>query len=412
MSQPGGMPHDDRPAGPPAAWRGLLLILVVLGSAYVVWRVRPVVITLFLAAVLAYIMRPLAGWMMRQTWFAAIHNVATSGCMLVCRPAHLALCGIRHTMPKPLAKARLTPHVLRSFATLYTLALLLGGFYYTVVFLADPFVREARAVQQEWPSHVAGIRAKTTQARKWYTSHISPDWRQWIEQRVARSEGVTQMQGKASEALGQAIRHIAEWARYIVELILLPVLAFYFALDSLALKNEFVSLVPATKRRDVLLLIREFNGIMFSYVAGQGTLCVIAGIVVGTGLWLLHVPYPLTLGLLAGITRAIPIIGPILGGIPIVALTLNTAGFTTALGVLAFFTILHFAESKFLMPILIGDRMRLHPVVIIVVLLVGQEFGGLLGMFFAPPVAALVRVIIRRYWLRLGRRVPVEGQPA
>ena len=65
---------------------------------------------------------------------------------------------------------------------------------------------------------------------------------------------------------------------------------------------------------------------------------------------------------------------------------------------------MHFAESKFIMPYLLGDRLELHPVVIIIVLLVGGEFGGLLlggsigallGMFFAAPIAALLRVIIR-----------------
>jgi predicted PurR-regulated permease PerM len=49
---------------------------------------------------------------------------------------------------------------------------------------------------------------------------------------------------------------------------------------------------------------------------------------------------------------------------------------------------------------LIGERMNLHPVVIIIVLLIGQEFGGLLGMFFAAPIAAIIRVIFRRYYLR------------
>jgi predicted PurR-regulated permease PerM len=133
------------------------------------------------------------------------------------------------------------------------------------------------------------------------------------------------------------------------------------------------------------------------------------------GLWLVawRVPFALTLGLLAGLTRAIPIIGPIIGGIPIIILTLVTAGPTAAVAVLAFFTFLHFAESKFVMPLVIGERMNLHPVIIIVVLLIGQEFAGLLGMFFAPPLAALARVMIRRYWLhcRTGHRA-AEPQPA
>jgi len=120
------------------------------------------------------------------------------------------------------------------------------------------------------------------------------------------------------------------------------------------------------------------------------------------------------MGVLAGLTRAIPIIGPIIGGIPIILLTLATRGMGPALGVLGFFTFLHFAESKFLMPLVIGDRLELHPVVIIVVLLVGGELGGLLiggsigsllGMFFAAPVGAILRVMIRRYWLNLHRPI-------
>src|SRR5205823_1586481 len=140
--------------------------------------------------------------------------------------------------------------------------------------------------------------------------------------------------------------------------------------------------------------------IMHSFVIGQAILCVLAGIVVGLLLAIIGVPYALTLGVLAGVTRAIPIIGPILGGIPIILLTLVTAGLPKALLVLTIFTVMHFVESKFVMPWLIGERMNLHPVVIIIVLLIGQEFGGLLGMFFAAPIAALIRVIVRRYYLR------------
>ncbi len=106
----------------------------------------------------------------------------------------------------------------------------------------------------------------------------------------------------------------------------------------------------------------------------------LAGVIVGVGLGLLNVKYPVIMGVLAGITRAIPIIGPILGGIPIILLTLVTKGFGTALAVLAFFTLLHFVESKFIMPLLIG---------------------ALLGMFFAAPIASLVRVMVRRYWLHV-----------
>jgi predicted PurR-regulated permease PerM len=185
-----------------------------------------------------------------------------------------------------------------------------------------------------------------------------------------------------------------------VEIVLLPVLAYYFALDSKKLKHEAVAAVPRRRRREVARMIHEFNRIMHSFVIGQAILCLLAGLVVWLLLLALGVRYALTLGILAGVTRAIPIIGPILGGIPIILLTLVTSGMPIALIVLTVFTIMHFVESKFVMPMLIGERMNLHPVVIIIVLLIGQEFGGLLGMFFAAPIAAIIRVIFRRYYLR------------
>ena len=218
------------------------------------------------------------------------------------------------------------------------------------------------------------------------------------------------MQGGATAWLGFGIRRTSEFAMHVVEIVLLPVLAFYFAVESRQLKREFVGMLPKSRRREVLRMIREFNEIMFSFVVCQAILCLIAGLVVGLGLWGLGTPYPVTLGILAGLTRAIPIVGPIVGGIPIVLLAWATKGLGVAVGVLTFFSILHFVESKFIMPLLVGDRLRLHPVVIIVVLLVGQEFGGLLGMFFAAPVAALFRVVFRRYWLRVrGREATSES---
>src|SRR5262249_41988136 len=157
----------------------------------------------------------------------------------------------------------------------------------------------------------------------------------------------------------------------IVEIVILPVLAFYFLIDGRKLKHEFVALLPRKRLPECVRMINEFNRIMRAFIVGQFILCLLAGLIVGGGLWLLGVKFPFILGVLAGITRAIPIIGPIIGGIPIILLALATKGPGVALAVLGFFTFMHFAESKFIMPMLIGDRMELHPVIILLVLLIG-----------------------------------------
>ncbi|WP_395139680.1 AI-2E family transporter [Armatimonas sp.] len=184
----------------------------------------------------------------------------------------------------------------------------------------------------------------------------------------------------------------------IVELILLPVLAFYLLVEGRALRNELVRFVPTTKRRTALALLRESASIMRAYLIAQLLLASIAGVFVGTMLGVLHIPYALVLALVAAITRAIPVIGPLLGGIPvgvIVFVECSRQGNYTLLAiVMTLFTLMHLLESKALTPFILGKGLNLHPIMVIVALLIGGEFFGLLGMFLAAPVTALIRTVL------------------
>jgi predicted PurR-regulated permease PerM len=382
------------------AWMGAGLRLIVrialyvgaiVGTVYVLGRLQSLIVTLFIATILAYIMRPMAGWMAKRRGFRALHEA----CWRV-----LILPVPRRWRPGPGVPMR----VRRVIATLYVLVLMLVGGWYSVRFLISPFTTEIQNVQENWETYRQKIVQVEDAVTEWYRAYVKPSYRRWLEQQFASANGSGGSSGGATAWLGFGIRRTGELARHIIEVVLLPVLAFYFAVESRQLKREFVGMLPRRRWREVLRMIHEFNEIMYGFVLCQAILCLIAGIVVGVGLGALGTPYPVTLGILAGLTRAIPIVGPIIGGIPIVLLAWVTKGLGVAVGVLTFFSILHFVESKFIMPLLVGDRLRLHPVVIIVVLLIGQEFAGLLGMFLAAPVAALFRVMFRRYWLRVRSR--------
>jgi predicted PurR-regulated permease PerM len=351
-------------------WRLGLYALVIVGSVYVLGRLRVVIAYVIIAIILAYVMRPMATW--------------------VCQNCDGFL------VPK-----RWSMHRRRSVATLYVLVLVFVGGYYSVRFMLTPFTDQIRDVSLNWEAiYKPRFDRYSADARKWYEKNISAEWRVKIEDSLTEGTGTADIQKGITAWIGAVARQAGALAHQIVEIVLLPVLAYYFALDSKHLKHEAIAAVPRRRRREVARMIHEFNRIMHSFVIGQAILCLLAGVVVWLLLLALNVPYALTLGVLAGVTRAIPIIGPILGGIPIIALTLVTAGMPIAIVVLSVFTIMHFVESKFVMPWLIGERMDLHPVVIIIVLLIGQEFGGLLGMFFAAPIASIIRVMVRRYYLR------------
>jgi predicted PurR-regulated permease PerM len=344
-----------------------LYTLAIVGTLYAVGRLRIVIAYVIVAVVLAYVMRPLATWVMRR-------NI--------------------------LVPRRWKVHAKRGLATLYVLIFLGITGYYSAGFVLRPFVAQIKDVGENWETkYEPQFEKYSADARAWYEKTVSKEWRDKIEQQLTHGSSSGDLTKNVTAWIGSVAGNLSGLAHQIVEIVLLPVLAFYFALDSKKLKHEFVGVLPRRYRREVSRVVHEFNRIMHSYVIGQVILCALAGVVVYFLLLALGVRYALTLGVLAGVTRAIPIVGPILGGIPIIGLTLVTAGLPTAIGVLIAFTILHFVESKFLMPIVIGERVSLHPVVIIIVLLIGQEFGGLLGMFFAAPIAAIIRVMIRRYYL-------------
>jgi predicted PurR-regulated permease PerM len=158
-----------------------------------------------------------------------------------------------------------------------------------------------------------------------------------------------------------------------------------------------------------MYLTREISGILQNYIIGQIILCVIAGVLTGIVLNFLNMPYTLVLAVFAGITRAIPIIGPIISGIPICIVGYQESP-SLGVALLIFVIVMHFAESKFIMPILIGDRMKLHPAVVLAVLLIGAELFGVIGMFLAAPVTAIIRELVYFYIIRPQRAKPTPKE--
>ena len=182
------------------------------------------------------------------------------------------------------------------------------------------------------------------------------------------------------------------WA--IVELFIVPVLAFYFVTDGAALAEQFVAGLPEKRRERFRAMGAEMNALLHSYVRAQVVLCLIMFAATSIILLLAGVRVYLTLGLLAGLGWAVPILGPVIAGIPLVLVSLSQRGLSVAVAVLCGYVALNLLQTKVIMPRVLAGSAKLHPVYIIIALLVGAEFLGVLGMFIAVPVAAVLRVLI------------------
>jgi predicted PurR-regulated permease PerM len=320
----------------------------------------------------------------------------------------LVISSAASTAVEPLCRKRITylrPHTQRVFATVLVYALMILAVYLSVRALFTPFQHEIKRLIENLPAYKAQGENLLSTARTWY-ENLPPAVRDFVEQQRANAGDGSSFLPTAW--LAGAAKGTVKSAGHIVELVLIPVLAFYFTLDGRKLRNQFLFLVPRNRMRQALAISSESGAIMRAYIASQFWLAVLAGVLVGVFLKILGMEYFVVLGLFAGITRAIPVVGPLLGGIPIVALAFAHGAQNDNpllwVWVLVFFTGMHFAESKFIMPKFLGHALELHAVVIIVALLIGGKLFGPLGMFLAAPIAALARVLLMHYVIAPRRR--------
>src|SRR5690606_4725537 len=124
------------------------------------------------------------------------------------------------------------------------------------------------------------------------------------------------------------------------------------------------------------------------------------GLMVGLAAFLLGVKYPLILGIISGVTNLIPYFGAFLGAIPAVAVALTDSWRLALYMALAIFAIQQ-VESGLITPRVIGNRLGLHPLVIVFALLSGGKLLGIWGMLFAVPLAAALKVFISWFYLKL-----------
>ncbi|MBP2642309.1 MAG: tqsA 1 [Firmicutes bacterium] len=186
-------------------------------------------------------------------------------------------------------------------------------------------------------------------------------------------------------------------ATKIVELVVVPVLTFYFLRDWQQLRDCALAALPPDSRLSGKRIVDEMSHVISGYIRGQVTLSLIIGGLVFSGMYFLSVDYPLVLGLLATITETIPIIGPLVGAAPAVVLA-YLANPALAVKVIVFYIIIHQLENHILVPNIMGHTIDLHPVTVIISLLVSGELFGLVGMLLAVPVVALFKVLLKHIW--------------
>ncbi len=184
---------------------------------------------------------------------------------------------------------------------------------------------------------------------------------------------------------------------WLVNLLLIPVLVFYFLRDWDVMVGRIHELLPRSIEGTVARLARESDEVLGAFLRGQLTVMVALGIVYSVGLWLVGIKLAPLIGMTAGLISFVPYLGGIVGvGAALLAALVQFGGeWPHLLGVLAVFAVGQTLEGFVLTPWLVGDRIGMHPVAVIFAIMAGGQLFGFLGVLLALPVAAVVMVLLR-----------------
>jgi predicted PurR-regulated permease PerM len=196
---------------------------------------------------------------------------------------------------------------------------------------------------------------------------------------------------QALQATGVAITFTAS---IVLGITIVPFWTFYFLRDYVQIRDSVASSLPSAIREDVRSVLLILDRTVGAYVRGELVLAIVVGTMTAIVVSILGLEYGLLLGVIAGALEVVPNIGPTLASIPAILLALTRSpglALVTAIS----YNLIQQVENSLIVPRVLGRTMGLHPVVMMVMLVVGAEIAGLPGLILAPIITASLRDLYR-----------------
>ncbi len=242
------------------------------------------------------------------------------------------------------------------------------------------------------------------------------DWLQhsavpWVQSKLGLADGfwkfdkvkaaISEHMGQTTDIVGvvlsQATASSLALIGWLANLVLIPVVSFYLLRDWDLMMAKIRSLLPRHREERIMTLAGECHEVLGAFVRGQLLVMVALGFIYAAGLMLVGLELGLLIGMIAGLAAIVPYMGFVIGiGAALIAGLFQFGGdLYPMVGIVAVFMVGQALEGMVLTPLLVGDRIGLHPVAVIFAILAGGELFGFTGILLALPVAAVIMVLLR-----------------
>lgn len=282
----------------------------------------------------------------------------------------------------------------RTLATVLVMVAIFGGISLLFLILVPLLQKESLLIAERLPTLIGNIR-----------SNIEP----WLQAKFGISFAIdsTQIQQiitknwkTAGDLLGNVLvmagSHGMALIGVIANILLLPVVLFYLLRDWDILIAKVGELIPVEWHDKTVNMAKEVDDVLAGFLRGQLAVMLAMSVFYAAGLWFAGLDMALPIGLIAGLLGFVPYLGFALG--VVLAMLVAALQFTSigqVIPVVVVFTLGQLVESMFLTPQLVGNRIGLHPVVVIFALLAGGQLFGFTGVLLALPVSAALAVGLR-----------------
>lgn len=258
--------------------------------------------------------------------------------------------------------------------------------------------------------------------RDWFTGIALP----WVSERTGFDlEGLDvgsvfemlrqhwqQAGGVAATVLGGLSKSGMLIITWVVNLALIPVVTFYLLRDWDVMVGKVRDLLPRPIEPTVSRLAAESDSVLGGFLRGQLSVMLALGTIYAVGLWMVGIDLALLIGMIAGLVSFIPYLGAIVGvGIGLIAALVQYGDWTHVILVGVVFGVGQVLESVALTPLLVGDRIGMHPVAVIFAVMAGGQLFGFIGVLVALPVAAVAMVLLRYLYERYTASRLYGGEP-
>lgn len=184
----------------------------------------------------------------------------------------------------------------------------------------------------------------------------------------------------------------------VANTVLIILITYFILLYRSAFKNFLLAQIDSQYRPNTERLFSQLQKLAKRYMIGQGLVIVILGLLIGSGLWLIGVPYPFFWGFLAGFLEIIPYVGTTIGAVlPFTYMLMLSDTLWQPMAVVVWYIIIQQLEGNLISPNVMGSSIKVNPLFIIMGLFLGGFFWGVSGMILTLPILAISKEVFKSF---------------